>query len=151
MQSKFLLSSKGALWAAQARLMLTNAPRSPSPGYYCTARPATMERIGFARLACSIGKSGPHERGPRAYHLNEPHCCSLVGVAGLCEMGLAICRGRGSALSARWQGLCQLLSQGCDARQIAITAITLFVTEEEEVGGVDGENRLRAELGELDK
>lgn len=70
-------------------------------------------------------------------------------MAGLCEMGLAICRGRGSALSARWQGLCQLLSQGCDARQIAIRAITLFVTEEEV--GVDRENRLRGELGELDK
>ena len=98
-----------------------------SPGYYCTASSTTMERIGFARLACSIGKSGPHERGLRAYHLNEPHWWEWR----LCEMGLAICRGRGSALSARWQGLCQLLSQGCDGRQIAITAITLFVTEEE--------------------
>jgi len=125
MQSKFLLSR--GLSGLHSRLMLTNAPRS-QPWVLLHGLPSpTMERIGFARLACSIGKSGPHERGPRAYHLNEPHWWEWR----LCEMGLAICRGRGSALSARWQGLCQLLSQGCDGRQIAITAITLFVTEEE--------------------
>ena len=76
--------------------MLTNAPRSQGEGIIAGPAPATMERSGFARLACWIGKSPPHDRQSRAYHLNE---LCVVGVPGLGD-GAAIRRGRGSALSA---------------------------------------------------
>ena len=60
MRSKFLLSR-----GLRGGLMLTNAARS-QPWVLLHGLPSpTMERIGSARLASSIGKSGPHERGCR--------------------------------------------------------------------------------------